>query len=255
VPTSLAELAEDTVVHLLPRPGFELVERKGFVYEAGTVHATVQRIRLGDVENAVRLTRAESRRRGHRFVEWWVGWSATPGDLAERLLALGLVPDDVPRLTGMTCATEPAAVPGIDVRRVGTLDEQLEALEVDWNVWRLGDEERAERRDWERARFAETHAAGVVHHFAAYLDGRAVGFGRAIDMGDAVALMGGAVLPEARGRGVYRALVHARWRHAANRGTPLLVVQAGDLSGPVLSGLGFRPHGELSLFVDRLQQA
>ena len=38
-------------------------------------------------------------------------------------------------------------------------------------------------------------------------------------MADGVALMGGAVLPEARGRGVYRALVHARWQYAAARGT------------------------------------
>jgi len=66
-----------------------------------------------------------------------------------------------------------------------------------------------------------------------------------------VALMGGAVLPAVRGRGVYRALVHARWEHAVARGTPLLVVQAGRMSAPVLTGLGFRSHGTIRLFVDR----
>jgi GNAT superfamily N-acetyltransferase len=91
-----------------------------------------------------------------------------------------------------------------------------------------------------------------VHHFAALLDGRRVGFGRAIDMPTAVALFGGAVLPEARGRGVYRALVHARWEHAVARGTPTLVVQAGPMSAPVLAGVGFERHGEISLFMDRL---
>jgi GNAT superfamily N-acetyltransferase len=69
-------------------------------------------------------------------------------------------------------------------------------------------------------------------------------------MAGAVALLGGAVLPACRGRGVYRALVHARWLHAAARGTPLLVVQAGRMSRPVLEGLGFRGHGELHLFMD-----
>ena len=93
---------------------------------------------------------------------------------------------------------------------------------------------------------------GTVHHFAAYEDGQPVGFGRAIDMDHGVALMGGAVLPAARGRGVYRALVHARWEHAVARGTPLLVVQAGHMSAPVLAGLGFRSHGMLQLFVDPL---
>jgi len=83
-------------------------------------------------------------------------------------------------------------------------------------------------------------------------EGRPVGFGRGIDMEDGVALMGGAVLPEARGRGVYRALVRARWDHAVARGTPLLVVQAGPMSAPVLDGLGFERHGEIRLFADRL---
>jgi GNAT superfamily N-acetyltransferase len=67
-----------------------------------------------------------------------------------------------------------------------------------------------------------------------------------------VALMGGAVLPEARGRGMYRALVRARWDHAVARGTPLLVVQAGPMSAPVLDGLGFERHGQIRLFADRL---
>ena len=71
-------------------------------------------------------------------------------------------------------------------------------------------------------------------------------------MDGGVALMGGAVLPEARRSGVYRALVHARWEHAARRGTPLLVVQAGRMSAPVLDGLGFVRHGDVRLFVDRL---
>jgi hypothetical protein len=79
-----------------------------------------------------------------------------------------------------------------------------------------------------------------------------VGFGRAIHMDDAVALFGGSVVPAARGRGVYRALVRARWDHAVARGTPVLVVQAGAMSRPVLSGLGFESHCEVRLMVDRL---
>jgi hypothetical protein len=36
------------------------------------------------------------------------------------------------------------------------------------------------------------------------------------------------------------------------RGTPLLVVQAGRMSAPVLDSLGFVRHGEIRLFADRL---
>ena len=246
---SLEVLAEDTAVHLLPRPSFDLVDRGEYVFESGQWRGSVQRVRLGDVEGAVEWTRAESRRRRLTRLEWWVGWSATPADLHQRLLAAGLVPDEVqPVLTGMTLAQEPpTGPPEVDVRRILAIEEQLEALEVDWDVWGTSREERVSRAAWERERF---DPEGTVHHFVAWLDGRRVGFGRAIDMHSGVALMGGAVLPAARGRGVYRALVHARWEHAVARGTPLLVVQAGAMSAPVLAGLGFLAHGELRLYED-----
>src|SRR6185437_4704809 len=155
-------------------------------------------------------------------------------------------------LTGMTCAAEPPASPQIELRRIETPEQYLEAIAVDWEVWDVPETERVERRATAAASFTEDMSSGVAHHWAAFDDGRAVGFGRALDMEDGVALMGGAVLPEARGRGVYRALVHARWLHAAARGTPLLVVQAGPMSAPALDGLGFERHGEIHLFSDRL---
>ena len=198
-------------------------------------------------------SRTESRRRGHKDVEWWVGWRSEPRELDARLLELGLVrSDDPPTLTGMTAIAEPPDASEIDVRRVESVDDYAAAIEVDWQVWQLSAEERAVRRELEIDRFAELSATGTVHHFSAFLDGRRVGFGRAVDMPESVALFGGAVLPDARRKGVYRALVHARWAHAAARGTPVLVVQAGPMSAPVLDGLGFVRHGEVRLFCDRL---
>ena len=52
------------------------------------------------------------------------------------------------------------------------------------------------------------------------------------------ALFGGSTLPEARGRGAYRALVAARWDDAVARGTPVLVTQAGPMSRPSSAGSG-----------------
>ena len=63
--------------------------------------------------------------------------------------------------------------------------------------------------------------------------------------------MGGAVLPDARGRGVYTSLVHARWDEAVERGTPRLVVGAGSMSAPILLKLGFEEIGAIRLLVDR----
>jgi GNAT superfamily N-acetyltransferase len=244
----LEELAEDTIAWLLPQPGYETVDRGDLFLAVAPHNATVQRIRLGDVEEAVAWARENA---GRSTIEWWLGWSSTPADAAERLLAAGLVRDSVPTLTGMTCATPPPAVPEIDVRPLETADDYLAAVQVDWEVWDLSTEERAGRLENEVQRFDEIQASGVVHHFAAYDGERPIGFGRAVDMAGGVALMGGAVLPDARGRGAYRALVRARWDHAAERETPLLVVQAGDLSAPVLEGLGFERHGEIRLYVDQ----
>jgi hypothetical protein len=248
-----AELAENTAVYLLPRPTFETVDRGELVYIAGMRYATVHRLRTEDIVAALAWTREESRRRGLRKVEWWLGWSATPPDAREQLLELGLVPDEVPTLTGMTCSVSPPEVAGVEVRRVETAADYQETIEIDWEVWQLSEKERDERRAVEIDRWEPIHRSGVVHHYAAFVDGERVGFGRAIDMVGGVGLFGGAVLPEARGRGAYRALVRARWEHAAERGTPLLVVQAGAMSGPVLTKLGFESHGELSLLVDPLE--
>jgi len=249
VEPTVAELAEDAAAHVLPRPGFETIRRDGFFFEAGRHRASMQRLRLDDIEATVAWARDECARRGITHCEWWVGWSATPADLADRLTDLGFVPDDEEAtLTGMSIGHEPPAAPHVDVRRIETMEQQLAALEVDWEVWNLPEAERVSRRAYEHERFDPT---GTVHHFAAYEDDEPVGFGRAIDMDAGVALMGGAVLPAVRGRGVYRALVHARWEHAVARGTPLLVVQAGRMSAPVLTGLGFRSHGTIRLFVDR----
>ena len=246
---TVAELAEDAAAHVLPRPGFETIDRDEFFFEAGRHRASMQRLRLDDIDAAVTWARDQCAQRGIPRCEWWVGWSAMPTDLAQRLREVGLVPDDEEAaLTGMSIDREPPAAAHVDVRRIETLDQQLAALEVDWDVWNLPEAERASRRTYEEERFDPN---GTVHHYAAYVDDRPVGFGRAIDMGHGVALMGGAVLSGARGRGVYRALVHARWEHAVARGTPLLVVQAGRMSAPVLTGLGFVSHGTIRLFMER----
>ena len=61
--------------------------------------------------------------------------------------------------------------------------------------------------------------------------------------------MGGATLPEARGKGAYVSLVHARWQAAVERGTPRLTVSAGPDSAPILIRLGFERIGTVKLMV------
>ena len=91
-----------------------------------------------------------------------------------------------------------------------------------------------------RARYRDyRHPDTPGRAFVALIDGRVVGTSYAVFGDVGVNLFGGSVLPEARGQGVYRALVRARWDAAAARGTPALTVQAGRMSRPICERLGF----------------
>ena len=64
--------------------------------------------------------------------------------------------------------------------------------------------------------------------------------GLAIPSDRGVFLIAGSTAVWARGRGLYRALVRARWDFAVERGTPALVTEAmPDTSYPILTRLGF----------------
>ena len=60
---TVAELAEDAAAHVLPRPGFETIDRDEFFFEAGRHRASMQRLRLDDVEATVAWAREECARR------------------------------------------------------------------------------------------------------------------------------------------------------------------------------------------------
>src|SRR5262249_23696765 len=97
---------------------------------------------------------------------------------------------------------------------------------------------------------ADVDRSGARVRFLAYLDGEPVGQATAAFSEHGVTMHGGAVLPEARGRGAYRALVAARWEEAVARGTPVRVAQAGALSRPLLARLGFREVCTIRVLLD-----
>jgi len=87
--------------------------------------------------------------------------------------------------------------------------------------------------------FRSEQAHGATATVVAFLGGRAVATGRAAYCERGGLLFGGSTLPDARGRGAYRALVRARWDEAVLRGVPALVTQAAPASEPILRRLGF----------------
>ena len=214
--------------------------------------AAAHRLRFSDADVVGRVheVRAWFAERGRRQFTWWVGDSATPGDLAERLAALGAEPwDEEPLIATMLVTDAPPPVDGVEVVPVDTYERFVLAQEVSWRASVLSEDEIASRRErletrWHRRRAEETT-------YLALVDGQPVASGAMLACPFAGFLSGAATLPEARGRGAFRALVRARWDEAVRRGTPALVVGAGAMSRPILERIGFRVVSETRVFVDR----
>ena len=202
----------------------------------GATWAAVSDIHVTDVEALVEETRGRIPAEKHPI--WWIGPSCEPAHLYEQLLERGFrtPPDRADWLYAMASTTAPPESPGVEVRRVETFDEYLRATEVGWEAFAISEQ----RREAERPHLRAVFEATGVGAFLAFLGGEPVGVGRSVYSDRGVFLIGGAVLPAARGRGVYRALVRARWDDAVARGTPGMIVEAmPDTSYPILERIGF----------------
>jgi len=203
------------------------------------------RLRPDEVEEVRAEIHGHLRRNGRAACSWEVGSSATPSDLVDRLHALGLVDDEPdPLAIGMVLTNEPGEPPpaGVEVRRARTREELLEAGRIAAVAFGMPGEVPE----------PEEPTPGL-ETYVAYVDGRPAARATAAFTQYGATLFGGATLPEARGRGAYRALVAARWEDAVARGTPMLVTQAGRMSRPILERLGFRAVCEIRILVDRVE--
>jgi len=203
------------------------------------------RLRPDEVEEVREEIHAILRAKGRTACTWEIGSSATPGDLVERLLALGLVDDEpVPLAVGMVLTEKPAEAPGgVEVRRAETDDEHLTSLRIAGVAFGVPPPTTVP---------PERDPNNVV--YLAYVGGEPVARASASFGEHAVSLFGGSTLPEARGRGAYRALVAARWEDAVARGTPVLVTQASPMSRPILARLGFREACEIRILLDEFDR-
>jgi XTP/dITP diphosphohydrolase len=240
-----------------PTPPFERIEGSGVRYFVTPAWVSVGKHRLEpeDVGPAIEAARSFASERGRTKIEWSLGPDATPEDLAERLLEAGLVRADEPPFARSAAALVLASPPppppaGVVTRVVETLDD-FRACD---NVFAIGfDAPEEDRAAWDATleqRWDSYQAAEHVLQFVGSIDGAPVAAANALFASVGVFLGGAATLPEARGRGAFRALVHARWEEAVRRGTPFLAVEAGPQSRPVLERLGFQRVGETEAFLD-----
>jgi GNAT superfamily N-acetyltransferase len=204
----------------------------------------VSRLQLAghDVDAAISDARRAFRAAGRTKATWEVGSAATPAGLVDRLRARGMADHDPGWMLALACTSEPAGPDtGIETERVET-DAQLDevrAVFAEGDGWHPSDE-------WLRG-------PGFVTRYLARIGGRAIATADItwLEHDRAVFLGGALTLPEFRGRGAYRALVHRRWEEAAARGRDVLVTQSEPMSQPILLRLGFRVVGEIVVLVDR----
>jgi GNAT superfamily N-acetyltransferase len=172
-------------------------------------------------------------------VEWKFHAHDPPADLRRRLLAAGFEPDEDEALMALDLRRAPGWVEadgGHDVRGVGH-ERLADVAAVIAGVWpdEVG-------RFMARYRDDGLAATERTRFFVAY-DGEVPVAAGSCEASSPVTpflgLWGGAVLPTHRGRGLYRAIVAARARHALARGSRFLTVDAGPMSRPILERLGF----------------
>jgi len=241
IPPTVRELAEVPDRYCRLTPGHvDRVETDGYVVLRGTWWATVCALRLepGDVEETVQQVR---RLVGDRRAMWRLDPASEPADLETRLRALGLeTPENGVEVLAALATTSPPETEPAETRRVDSLEDYVTAVELRWESFGKSEQARAA----ERATLEETYEAlrrsEAVIDFLAFADGRPAATAACVVSDRGLLLVGGATASWARGRGLYRGLVRARWDEAVRRGTPALVVQANPAtSAPILERLGF----------------
>ena len=209
---------------------------------------------LADLDATIAEVRATVRGAGFTGNVWQVGPSCRPEGLPELLRQRGFVPTTRPpyeaALTVMVLTSPPPPrSSSIEARLCANLDEYVQALRVAMAAFNESEEEAAGWLAAAPAFWADQDGVWRFTHIA-YLDGRPAGFGFCASSPAGVLLGGSGVMPEARGRGVYRAILDARWKRAVKLDRPGLVVHAGVMSKHILERCGFKPLCDLEMLED-----
>ncbi len=250
--SQLAEFAKS--YRQRPAPGVEVITTPRYRLQLmpdfpipGPNHVSWVRCEAGEADDVIReaLEIAGAR---HLPVTWVLDPGTQPPDFGERLEAHGFEPERGETKTAVMVLPIDAhldmpPVPGLEIHdaladfQTFTASEQV--AEEGFSGLPFG-EESAIASSRER-RFANNRAAGSRRVLLATLDGEPAGTGAMTLLApDAAMINGAAVRPRFRGRGVYRALVHARLEIAREAGAAGLMVWGGHMSAPILAQLGFK---------------
>lgn len=182
---------------------------------------------------------------GYDF-EWKYFDYDTPDNLPELLEAGGLEKAEEEAVMVLPIADAPSKLlqtPQHDIRKVTTKEMFLEMDEVYYEVWKddpFSDATPHKMSEWLLPRYEND--PDNLSIYLAYVDGKAVSYGRVEYMPDNpfASIWGGSTLAEYRRRGIYTDMVAVRLQEARARGCKYLTVDARqDTSMPILQKLGF----------------
>ena len=259
--TAIRRFAEEPDCELSdPPPPTRRITRPDFtlVLSPTPTLAAVSRVRttVEHLDATVAAVRAILREHEYVGCSWYLGPSCRPENIAGLLVERGFGPAVKPpseaRFTAMALTAPPPAVapsPGVEARVVRDLGEYIQALRVGLESFNESEENIARWIDAAPALWNHVNGVAKLTNIA-FLDGRVAGFGFLAPGPSAVLLGGGAVIPAARGRGIYRALVASRWAEAVKLGTPALAVHAGAMSRPILERCGFQEVCRVDVLAD-----
>jgi GNAT superfamily N-acetyltransferase len=207
--------------------------------------ATVMRVRPGDMAAAelVNKVLAELWHQDATQVHWQIGPRYSPAGVDRVLADLGASVHETIDICGYSldhASPVDSLSQGASARPVHTRDDVAQYERTSAQAWGYPP---PSEEDIDRA--FEGSTAG---YFIGCWNGTPAGAGGYTLVGDVARFWGTAVVPEFRGRGIYRALVHARMTDARKRGAKLALVHARPTSSPILQRLGFAVYGQRKIW-------
>ena len=248
----------------MPAPGIEIIATPRYLAAiqpdfpiAGPNSVGWIRCASSEAAEVIREARAIFASRHLPFM-WTIDPDAQPPDFAEHLARNGVHPDShgaesQVMVMSIDATVESPPIKGLEIHdALADLETfrkadgaAVEAFEANMPA---ESPESIAMQDRRRLNF---RAQGNRHLLLATVDGEPAGAaGMGIFPPAGAILQGGAVRPQFRGRGIYRALVAARQEIARQANVDGLTVWGGHMSGPILAGLGFEKVGWRRFYLD-----
>jgi hypothetical protein len=259
LPSAIRQFTEEPAPELVEPilPEARLLSTEYCLFLSATpTQSTVSCVRTTEarLDQTIAEVRRDLKQRGYTGCIWMIGPSCEPKNLVELLRARGFVPateaPHEPELEAMALVRPPKPTRSeVDAHMVRDYDEYKAALTIAMKAFEVPADGVA---GWMAAAPELYKQQDGVNRMTllAYVDGKPAGFAWACSATNGLLLCGSGVLPEARGRGAYRALLDARWKAAVALGKPLLAIHAGAMSRPVLERCGFESVCRVELYVD-----